>query len=82
MITIKEAIGVVKKAIPDSIPQAVYGYKDGYYMVVAPQSKDGDLNAPFYLVRKSNGDMRAMSPLEDLEAFQKTMEGGPLLKIG
>ena len=81
MITIKRAVDIVKENAPESIPQAVYDYKGDYYMVVAPVNGKEDFNAPFYIVKKSNGDIRPLSPFEDPDAFGRAMHGEALMRM-
>lgn len=77
MINLNTAVETIKEHFPKAKPKAAYMYKERYYLIVAPQM-ERDVNDPFYIVDASDGKYRFLNPLEDMEAFNKAMESGPI----
>lgn len=80
MIDVNQAVEIVTKHFSEARPKEIYKYKDKFYMIVAPASEN-DPSDPFYIVNISNGDYRFLNPLEDIGAFNKALESGPIKRL-
>lgn len=76
MITIDEAKSIVEDRFKVKV-KTVLKYGDEFYLLMAPHS-DTDYSDPMYLVGIADGRCRFLNPLEDFEAFQKSIDNGPL----
>ena len=77
MISIDQAKSIIESNFKGSKAKEVYKYKDDYYMIIAP-SGEKDYNDPFYIVGIADGKYRFLNPLEDIDAFNDSLENGPI----
>lgn len=80
MISIDQAVDIVKSNFKGSEPKEVYIYDNDYYMIFAPSGKD-DNNTPIYIVGISDGRHRYLNPLEDIDKFNAALDRGPVKNI-
>lgn len=72
MISINDAIGIVKDTYPGSEPRKVFEYKDKFYLIFC-KPNEADRYDPFYLVSIEDGSTRFLNPVEDIEAFSDSI---------
>ena len=77
MISLDEATKSIQQHFPGAKPKAAYNYKDKFYLIMAPSMKN-DMNDPMYIVDIATGKYRFLNPLEDIDAFNKSIEDGPI----
>lgn len=80
MIDIGRACDIIQEHFPRAEPKSIYMYKKKFYLIVAPSGED-DSNDPFYIVDVANGDYRFINPTEDIDAFNESIERGPIKTI-
>lgn len=70
MITPKQAMVLVQKAMPDRRIEAIYDYDDIHYVIAAPlKDVDSDKNAPWFRVNKSTGIVSVFVPTANYKKF-------------
>lgn len=80
MIDIGRACDIIQEHFPRAEPKSIYMYKKKFYLIMAPSGED-DSNDPFYIVDVANGDYRFLNPVEDIDAFNESIEKGPIKTI-
>ena len=73
MITVDKAADILIKKHPNAEIHSVHPYREGYLFVAPDKNLGiyGDYNDPFYVVNKNNGQVRAVTPIEDFEGFDE-----------
>lgn len=77
MITVDDAKSIIETHFKGTKATQAYKYADKFYLIIAP-SKKGDVSDPMYLVGIADGKYRFLNPLEDLDAFNESIENGPI----
>lgn len=75
MISDRDVATAFKKVHSDLEVKEIYDFDKNTYMICAMDGDD-DYNAPYYLMNKATGTVRAFSPLENLDAFSKALQRG------
>jgi len=77
VITIKDSF---EKQFQDREVVAIYNFSSGQFLVEAPhKGVEKDISDPFYIVTQDPFKVAEFSPMMDLEAFFKAVDGGSLL---
>lgn len=77
MIGLDEAKSIIESKFEGARVKEAYRYKNKFYLLVAPRGEK-DANDPFYIVDIGTGKYRYLNPLEDMDAFNKSIEDGPI----
>lgn len=79
MISINDGVVLIEAFFSPAKVEAAYQYDSDNILYVAPAGKD-DQNDPFYLIRMSDGKIRILNPLSEIEKFERALKGDSILK--
>lgn len=73
-MTIKEAIEVFTKKLPDLDIKSVHSYDENRFMIIAlEKNRKEDMNSPFYVVDKRNKNIYSITPMTNIDSFNYAM---------